>query len=290
MILFVKIELEKVYNMKEESASQIASLVKSAKLLYQKDLSVYDRSFLLRSAVSRQQYLGIVSLSEYIARLCENDYEARTYFNYLRNTYSQFIREPLAFSYLEDVILPALLKSKKADSMIRIWSVGCSTGQEAYSVAIYLYELQVKKSIPIRFQIFATDVDTYALEKARTGRYSAADVQNVPLKYISKYFNQEGDCYNVDPQIKQNISFSEFDLLDELSCHPPDSIYGDFDIIFCCNLLLYYGPEARGIMINKLKKAAVSRGYIITSKAEKVIVESEINIPPVAVHLPIFRV
>ena len=249
--------------------AEINEIVKIMCNIYQKDISVFDESFLSSSLNRRLAATNIKSLEKYCDLLSTDPAEADRLDHCLHISFSQFFRQPLAFAFLEKRILPSLINAKPRSGEIRIWSAGCAAGQEAYSVAILLDELIRAEEKEVRYRIFATDISESCLSEARTGIYSPSDIQNVRMKYINNYFSCRGESYQIASRLKDNISFTCYDLLDRSSSNPPESIYGDFDIIFCSNLLFYYSPSQREYILHKLRNALSDTGYLITDSAVK---------------------
>jgi chemotaxis protein methyltransferase CheR len=192
---------------------------------------------------------------------------------------------------LEHVILPVLIeeKGKSGRSELRIWSAGCAAGQEAYSIAMLLDELAHKRGIDISFRIFATDTAEAELETAREGVYDDAAVGNVGLKHINTYFARRGEAYMIAAGLRNRIDFSYYDLLDERTSCPPPSIFGEFDLIMCCNVLYYYRSDIRQCILNKLGQCLARGGYLVTGYAEKGIVEHLESYHPVVVPAAVFQ-
>ncbi|MEO1816007.1 MAG: CheR family methyltransferase [Acetobacterium sp.] len=256
---------------------------------YKKDLTIYDDAFLVKSLERRMTSIN-VSKSDYPLYLQESLHEADGLMASFQITYSQFFRNSLTFAVLEQLVLPHRLSQKPENGEIRVWSAGCSTGQEAYSIAILLEELIQASSKPMRFRIFATDLSRDALESARTGIYDEDSVANIRLKYLKKYFTKQGNAYAAAPGLKAKIDFSEYDLLDPHSSNPPESIFGDFDIIFCCNLLFYYRGDVRRAIVRKLKRSLAEGGYLVTGEAESIIIGKDEELKILSSSAPVFQI
>lgn len=238
------------------------------------DVSVYDETFLKKSLEKRLTRTSCVTLSAYLDYLSDNEEEAKAFSSSLNITYSEFFRGALAFAILEKMILPALMGEKRSGaSEIRIWSAGCAGGQEAYSVAMILNELAGEKDPEIPFRIFATDISEESLEIARRGIYDSKSVQNVTLRYLLKYFDQRAELYVIDPKLRERIEFSQYDLLHDSSCCPPASIFGNFDLVICSNVLFYYSHDLRKFILNKIGRSLTQSGYLLTTEAERGIVQ-----------------
>ena len=185
--------------------------------------------------------------------------------------YSEFFRDTLTFAVIERIVLPSLLNKKKDSGRkeIRIWSAACAAGQEAYSLAILLEGLKNRRSEYPDYRIFATDICEERIGEARAALFNPESLNNVRLKHLDTCFIRQGHKYLVRPEFRENIDFSVFDLLDgNLSC-PPSSIFGDFDIIFCCNLLIYYKTEPRKVILDKIAGTLAAGGYIVTDETER---------------------
>jgi len=241
---------------------------------HDRDISIFDQSFLLKSLERRWIATGVNNTAEYCSCLEENHTEADAFYSSLHITFSQFFRNPLTFALLEQLILPNLISHRPDGREIRIWSAGCSNGQEAYSMGMLLSDLAETSGKEIRFRIFATDILQEALAAGRAGVYDQNAVQNVKLKHLNKYFTMQGETYTIVPQLRQYISFSTYDLLDLSSANPPESIYGDFDIVMCSNLLFYYKSNWQLVIIKRLQQAISAIGYLVTGEAEKTLVEN----------------
>ena len=242
---------------------------------YNHDVSVYDEAFLQNIINDRKRELALLDDKEYLNYMEKHTTEATLFKSRLTNSYSEFFRNPLTFAYLEQVILPQLIEKKKIkkEKKIRIWSAACASGQEAYSTAILCDELIESKNVDIDYLIFATDLDPEVIEQAQIGQYQPATLSKVSLKRIQSYFIQEGENYSITPGIKNYVDFSAFDLLSGEGICPPASVYGNFDLIFCSNLLFYYKPEYRIRMLEKIGKSLSSGGYLITGETEREIIK-----------------
>jgi chemotaxis protein methyltransferase CheR len=250
-----------------------------------RDISPYDAAFLTKSLAKRLTAIGCGTAAAYFARLAGDPAEAEVFCRSLHITYSEFFRNPLAFALLEALILPSLAqeRGKMGRPEIRVWSAGCAGGQEAYSVAILLDEL----AAPCR--IFASDIAADELAVAQTGVYTAAALQNVRVRHLHNYVVQHGDSYSIIPRLRDRVDFSLYDLLDPRSTCPPASIYGDFDLVFCSNVLIYYRPDVRQAILDKLRCCLAPAGYLVTGEAERASIEQAGGFAPVAPPAAVFQ-
>ena len=257
---------------------------------YNHDVSVYDDTFLQNLINDRKRELALVTDIEYQNYLESNTAEAALFKSRLNNSYSEFFRNPLTFAYLEQVILPQLIEKKKIkkENQIRIWSAACASGQEAYSLAILCNELIETKKVDINYLIFATDIDPDELGNAQKGIYQSETLSKVTLKRAQTYFNKKGETYAIVPQLRNRIDFSVFNLISDQGSCPPTSIYGNFDLVFCSNLLFYYKPECRNQMLEKIGSSLAKGGYLVTGETEREIIKRN-NYREVFVNSAIFQ-
>lgn len=255
------------------------------------DLSSYERSFLAKSLEKRRQATSAETPSAYLKLLSEGCMEAEALIRSLHVTYSEFFRNPLSFALLKELVLPSLAEKRVLDNLneIRVWSAGCATGQEAWSVAILLDEMRASQEFPISFRIFATDVSEINLAIAQAGVYGSEAMGNVSWRHIRKYFSAHGDSFRVVAGIRERVDFSIYDLLDQETICPSASIYGHFDLVLCCNVLLYYNRESKRFILDKLRRCLVSGGYLIIGSTERQCVESVTGFRAVAPPAALFQ-
>jgi chemotaxis protein methyltransferase CheR len=258
-----------------EKRAILDDLIAALRLTKRLDITSYDESFVLRSLEKRRMATGCRDLKDYIDLLLKENTEEEAFSYSLHVIYSEFFRNILAFARLEKLILPRLLgeKEKTGKSEIRVWSAGCAAGQEAWSVAILLDGLISAESRPVSYRIFASDQSEADLATARLGVYGVETLQNVRLRHLDSSFVRQGSRFAIAPHIKERVDFSFYDLFDANTTCPPASIFGDFDLVLCRNLLFYYRPEKQHFILEKLQHSMASRGYLMTSKTERLIVE-----------------
>jgi len=269
----------------------LAQIIEVMRGTYDRDLSLYDEDFLAKSLQRRLDGARLAGWPAYLDRLAEDGAEAQALFASMNIGYSEFFRDPLAFAVLEQVVLPGLVRQaqQSGQTALRAWSAGCAAGQEAWSIAILLEECNAEHGHPAAFRIFATDSAAGALAEAREGVYDFASVQQLRLKHLRKYFTVTGDTYRIAAALKTRVDFSAYDLLATGSTSPPAAIYGDFDLIFCCNLLFYYRPEVRQRILDKICRALRPGGYLVTGEAEREIVARQTGLHAVAPPAAVFQ-
>lgn len=258
--------------------------------MYGADVSRYDDTFLEMSLSKRLSVAGCYSLMDYRHHLGEKPNEATSFVDSLNISFSEFFRNTLTFAYLEQIILPVLVerKKKELDKEIRIWSAACAAGQEAYSIAMLWDELLATTKETLACRIFATDSNAQEIAIAQKGLYQEASLQKVSLGRVKTYFSRKNDIFTLVPEIKKQVDFSLFNLLDKELMSPQASIYGEFDLILCCNLLFYYKPEYRKLILDKISNNLAPDGYLITGETEREIVR-DANYQEVFVNSAIFK-
>ena len=177
---------------------------------------------------------------------------------------TSFLRYPGMFAAFEQRVLPDLLGRKfwDKDSALRIWSAGCSTGEEPYSIALTLCDALAKGSSP-NIQILATDVSREALDRAERGCYRGRALENLSRAQMLAYFTRSGEEHEVKPVLREMVKFAPLNL-----AHP---VYlGRFDCIFCMNVLIYFSAELRSKLIQRFYDALEPGGYLFLGHAESV--------------------
>jgi len=252
------------------------------------DLSIFDESFVQKAVGNRCTAKEIKTFPEYITYLSNNMLEAKALVDSLNINHTDFFRNSLVFANLEQWILPKLVEQKSGSGELRIWSAGCSSGQEPYSAAMLLDEYSKTSGKALRYRIIATDIYQPALDTATKGEYNEDAVQNIKSRQLKEYFTKKGNLYGISPRLKEHINFSAYDLLDKNSLHPHESIFGNFDIVFCSNVLFYYRPEPQRYILQKLIRSMNKDGYLITGEAEMSLVLNKDGLQTAAPPAPIF--
>lgn len=198
------------------------------------DFSQYKPNTISRRIERRLAVHQIKSLSDYILFIQKNPAEIETLFNNLVIGVTNFFRDPEAFKVLEQEVILSLLKDKAPDSTIRFWIAGCSTGEEAYSLAIIVSEIMEKIQKHFNVQIFATDIDPAAIDIARRGIYPENIGVDISPDRLRRFFTKNPDGFHVKKQIRDMIVFSTQNIIKD----PP---FSRLDLVSCRNLLIYMG-------------------------------------------------
>jgi len=267
----------------------INELVRKMQSVYGLDISAYDISFLKRAVDKRLAVTETENISDYLQYLNNDADEAAALFESLNITHTEFFRNTLTFAHLEQWIIPRLMEEISTNNELRIWSAGCSSGQEVYSIAMLIENINSQKRIKKRYRIIATDISESALNKAQIGEYDEKDVQMIRVKDLKEFFVKTGEKYKVCDRLKQHISFSTYDLLDNRSTYPQESIFGNFDLVMCSNLLFYYNPDSQHGIVKKLIDSLDENGYLVTGEAEVQIMGKFKDLYLVTPSSPIFK-
>jgi two-component system, chemotaxis family, CheB/CheR fusion protein len=227
------------------------------------DFSNYKDSTVVRRIQRRMQVLQIPSAGAYADRLRGEPRELDLLFQDLLIGVTSFFRDADAFEALEANVIAPLVASRGADAPIRVWVPGCSTGEEAFSIAMLLHEQASAAGKLPNFQIFASDIDERALEVGRSGRYPASLAQEIPQARLNRYFVREDGTYRVVGDLRESILFSLHDLLRD----PP---FSHLDLVSCRNLLIYLNPDLQDRVIPLFHYALREDGYLFLGSSENV--------------------
>ncbi|NQU84188.1 MAG: protein-glutamate O-methyltransferase CheR [Mariniphaga sp.] len=254
--------------MKNQPLTNILNLLKKQRGF---DFTGYRTSMLERRIQKRLYSTKQKKITDYLDFLINHPNELDNLIDIFTINVSHFFRNPLTFEYIQKIIMPELLinKSKENDKSLRIWSAGCSFGEEPYSMAIIINEFLEKEETRVLPRIIATDIDKKALKIATAGSYTSKSIKNVKYGLVSKYFDKVDDKFVISEKIKKLVQFSFFDLTDKNREVPPESIFGGFDIVFCRNVLIYFDLDYQKIVFNKLYKSLNKNGYLVLGEAEK---------------------
>lgn len=239
------------------------------------DFRAYNKTMVRRRLTRRLLALRTESYKEYARILDTYPDEYKELFDSLIISVSHFFRNPLMFEFLYQVILPEMIthKEQSRDTMIRVWSAGCAHGEEPYSVAILLAELLGERLKNYRITIYATDIDADAINKAKMGKYAEDSIFEVKKGFLNKYFHHKSGSYQIVSDIKALVDFSFHDLTSEKVVVPPQSVFANFDLVLCRNVLIYFNRELQKRVINNLEIVLDKKGYLVLGEAETLTVD-----------------
>ncbi|MBX9753634.1 MAG: PAS domain-containing protein [Pseudomonadaceae bacterium] len=223
----------------------------------------YKPSTILRRIERRMAVHQVDTIDNYVKYLQQAPGEVEALFRDLLIGVTNFFRDPEVFQHLESEIIPSLFANKTADSSIRVWSTGCSTGEEAYSLAILLQEYREAFKPSYSVQVFATDIDSRAIATARSGVYPASIAADISVERLQRFFTLEpdGSSYRIHKNIRDMLIFSEQDLIKD----PP---FSKLDLISCRNLLIYFGVELQRKLIPLFHYALKPGGILLLGTSE----------------------
>lgn len=219
------------------------------------DLQQYKRPQMERRLRSMAERVGARNLEEYWNVLEKDSEQFSAFLDRITINVSELFRNPEKFDELRRLILPQL---RQLSSSLKVWSAGCSYGAEPYSLAILLEEMR-----PISYQILATDIDETILGKAREGYFAPEDMRNVSPEWRQKYFIQQGNRYQVKPELKRHITFRKHNLLAD----PFDS---GFHLIVCRNVVIYFTEEAKDRLYVRFYQSLVPGGVLFVGSTERI--------------------
>jgi chemotaxis protein methyltransferase CheR len=178
---------------------------------------------------------------------------------------SFFFRDKLPFDHFRQTIMPALIAARSNVRTIRIWCAAASTGQEPYSLAMCLREME-QKIAGWRIDLLATDLGNDVLEKARKGLYSQFEVQRgLPIQLLIRHFTQVGELWQIAPDVRSMVKYQQLNLLADFAR------LGRFDLILCRNVLIYFDTETKISVLDRLARSTASDGYLMLGAAETVV-------------------
>jgi len=176
-----------------------------------------------------------------------------------------FFRDKIPFDHLRETVVPALLKARGSRRRLRIWCAASSTGQEPYSIAMCLKEMSTELA-GWHVEIVATDLSVGVLEKSKAGLFSQFEVQRgLPIQLLVKYFTQVGELWQINADIRAMVQHRQLNLLQDFS-H-----LGKFDVIFCRNVLIYFDPETKSMIFDRLCQSLEADGVLALGAAESVV-------------------
>jgi len=229
------------------------------------DFSQYKPNTIQRRTERRMVVHQITTIEQYLTYLQQTPEEVDALFNDLLIGVTSFFRDPEAFKALEDQVIPKIFTGKSANAVIRVWVPGCSTGEEAYSIAILLAERQEVMKQSFKVQIFATDIDSQAIASARAGLYPASIASDLTKERLKRFFVTEpgGSACRIHKGIRDMVVFSEHNLIKD----PP---FSKLDLISCRNLLIYLDSDLQKRIIPLFHYALNPGGFLFQGTSESV--------------------
>jgi two-component system, chemotaxis family, CheB/CheR fusion protein len=245
------------------------------------DFTGYKRSSLSRRIRKRMHEAGLAEYADYRDRLETNSEEFQHLFNTVLINVTGFFRDAETWMYLQREVMPELLADAGQEREIRVWSAGCASGEEAYSLAIVFAEALGIDECAKRVKIYGTDVDDDALRDARTGIYAGKALESLPAELQSKYFEENGGHYVFRPDLRRRVIFGRHDIT-------RDAPISRLDMLLCRNALMYFNVETQSQVIDRFHFALREGGFLYLGKAEMLLSDGE-RFEVVSMRQRIFR-
>jgi two-component system CheB/CheR fusion protein len=242
----------------EEVLGQILTVIRLKSGL---DFTHYKQTTIRRRLARRMALAKKERLKDYLKFLKSHPTEETALFHDLLIPVTSFFRDPKVFEALKESIFPRIVKNKPEGEPIRIWSAGCSTGEEAYSLAMSIHEFLVSQSIKKQIQVFGSDVSETAISKARSGIYSSSEVGNIPDSFLDSYFVKSGTDFRVGRQIRDMCVFAVHNFLKD----PP---FVKMDLISCRNVLIYMDLSFQKRALTTFHYSLKENGFLLLGKSE----------------------
>ncbi len=237
---------------------------------------IYDNSglffgeshkYLLEGRIAkRMRFLEIDTFEQYVRALKSVDNREELSFLFEAVTINEtfFFRNEHQFDAFENVVVSEISKNKTDDKILRVWSAASSSGEEAYTIAMIFIEKIKPKYPDLQIQIIGSDINNSALEVARKGVYQEFSMRNIPNNYKKKYFLQQGNYYYISDEVKRMVRFINLNLYDEVQVRN----IRNCDIVFCCNVMIYFDLPAKQAVLNYIYNALNSGGYLFIGYSE----------------------
>lgn len=225
------------------------------------DFSLYKSNTVIRRIERRMTVNQITEMPQYLKYLQQNPMEVDTLFKELLIGVTSFFRDADAFQALNVKVIPALFLDRPQDRPIRVWVPGCSSGEEAYSIAILMHEYMRLNRLDFAIQVFATDIDAEAIESARQGIYPDSIALDVSPDLLQRYFSRRDNSYQIEQRLRESMVFATHSLIKD----PP---FSKLDLITCRNLLIYMGGELQKRVLPLFHYALNPCGYLFLGHSE----------------------
>lgn len=227
-----------------------------------------EKGYLLDSRlgpIARKEGLGSVEDLVQSMRTSNNERLNAAVTEAMTTNETFFFRDRTPFDLFKSEVIPHLAENRRPGSKAKIWCAAASAGQEPYSLAMILRE-ERSALRGVQMDILASDISEKVIEKAKAGLYSQFEVQRgLPVQLLVKYFQKQGDLWQVDPSLRQNIAFRTFNLLNGFQT------LGTFDVVFCRNVLIYFNQQTKTDILNRIASRLAPDGFLFLGAAETVL-------------------
>jgi two-component system CheB/CheR fusion protein len=236
------------------------------------DFTGYKRPSLMRRVLKRMQTVNIDDFAEYVDYLEVHPEEFAALFNTILINVTSFFRDPAAWKSLAESALPRMLERKGSRLPLRVWSAGCASGEEAYTIAMVLAEALGSKEFQRTVKIYATDADEDALTIARQAAYTPKEIQPVPEELRDKYFDKVNGRHVFKPDLRRAVIFGRHDLVQ-------DAPMSHLDLLVCRNSLMYFNSETQSRILARFHYALNENGLLFVGKAEMLLAQHALFSP-----------
>ena len=236
------------------------------------DFTGYKRSSIQRRVAKRMSEVDVETFEDYVDYLQLHADEYAQLFNTLLINVTGFMRDPQTWEYVATDVLPRLIESKSADSPIRVWSAGCASGEEPYTVAMLLARVMGEEAYRERVKIYGTDVDEEALDHARLGAYMPRQVEDIPAEALDRFFERTEQRYVFRKDLRRNVIFGRNDLVQ-------DAPISRIDLLVCRNTLMYFTAETQSQILRRFHFALDAGGVLVLGKSEMLVTHSDLFTP-----------
>jgi two-component system CheB/CheR fusion protein len=252
-------------SLEDSSLSALAKVIILLRTQTGHDFSLYKKNTIYRRIERRMSIHQIEKISNYVKFLQKNPHEIELLFKELLIGVTSFFRDPAAWESLKQQVIPSLLSSKPSGGLLRAWVAGCSTGEEAYSLAILFREVidAIKPAGIFKLQIFATDLDKDAIDQARTGIYPANIAADLSPERLKNYFTKDDHGYKIRREIRESIVFAPHNVIMD----PP---FTKLDMLICRNLLIYMEQELQKKLLKLFHYSLNNGGFLFLGSAETI--------------------
>ncbi|GAC1397583.1 MAG: hypothetical protein NVSMB49_03590 [Ktedonobacteraceae bacterium] len=227
------------------------------------NFAAYKPTTIKRRIMRRLALQKKESIAEYADFLRENATEVEVLYQDMLINVTSFFRDPLAFQAITREVFPALLETKSSGEAIRVWVPGCSTGEEAYSLAMCLLEFLAERSITLPIQIFGTDIDEIAIQQARTGIYAPSALTGISPNRLQRFFLKIDGSYQISKAVRELCVFARHNV-----CIDPP--FSRLDLLSCRNLLIYLGPALQKKVMQTFHYALSPQGFLLLGASESI--------------------
>ncbi|MFN3006758.1 CheR family methyltransferase [Mycolicibacterium wolinskyi] len=245
------------------------------------DFTGYKRTSLMRRVRHRMDHAGYETFEQYLDVLQASSEEFSALFNTILINVTAFFRDPDAWEFVRTDVIPRLLAERGPDDPIRVWSAGCASGQEAYTLAMLLAEALGADEFRQRVKIYATDIDEEALTEARAASYDSRAIESVPPDLLARYFEQVNGRYVFRKDLRRAVIFGRNDLV-------KDAPISRVDLLVCRNTLMYLNAETQRNVLSRLHFAMAAQGTLFLGHAEMLLSHAD-RFTPLNLKHRVFR-